>query len=56
MAGNLAVLPHHTSPCSLIRDDTDEEGEEDPDDDSSGCMCKFLSQGGGEAIPKILNC
>ena len=40
MAGNPAVLPHHTSPCSLIHDDTEEDEEEDHGD-SSGCMCKF---------------
>ena len=33
MAGNPAVLPHHTSPCSLIHDDEDDEEEDDDDED-----------------------
>ena len=32
MAGNPTVLPHHTSPCSLIHDD-DLDDDDDIDDD-----------------------
>ena len=36
MAGNPTVLPHHTSPCSLIHDDDDEDdGCDDGDDDNN---------------------
>ena len=36
MAGNPTVLPHHTSPCSLIHDDDDEDdGCDDEDDDDN---------------------
>ena len=34
MAGNPTVFPHHTSPCSLIHDEgNDDDDDQDGDDD-----------------------